>query len=348
MSILDKFGFPHERPEAQELHRTLAKLYASPKSAQDICAKTPDFDTGMVNWDQSAYLLWFDILEYCGQNGLTRKLVDAILGKLSAGHPSRPFLQELVDNKPVTVNAEPPRGPDGAPAFDDTVFDNEALLYHEDLMLSTGDVPALIVALGHVVRLAPAVCRLLVETAAGSRKGTGFRIGPDLLLTNWHVLVGATDVTAEFHYERDGTNQPLKTVAVPCDAKSIVTDEADDWGVIRVAAALDDLIPIIPVEDIEPKVKQATFIIQHPNGHYKSLGYVRNTIAMVNDRVVHYLTDTQEGSSGAPVFDGAGRLVALHHAGGRPQTVVGKPPVSKNEGIRIGRVRAALQRAKIF
>jgi hypothetical protein len=28
----------------------------------------------------------------------------------------------------------------------------------------------------------------------------------------------------------------------------------------------------------------------------------------------------------------------LHHAGGTPQTVVGKPPMMKNEGIRIRRV----------
>jgi V8-like Glu-specific endopeptidase len=65
---------------------------------------------------------------------------------------------------------------------------------------------------------------------------------------------------------------------------------------------------------------------------------VRNTISDVSDAVVRYLTDTEPGSSGAPVFDTAGRLIALHHAGGRPVEVAGKPPVSKNEGIRISRV----------
>ncbi len=43
------------------------------------------------------------------------------------------------------------------------------------------------------------------------------------------------------------------------------------------------------------------------------------------------------------MFDVQGRLIALHHAGGRPQQVVGKPPVKKNEGIRITRVVAGLK-----
>jgi V8-like Glu-specific endopeptidase len=69
---------------------------------------------------------------------------------------------------------------------------------------------------------------------------------------------------------------------------------------------------------------------------------VRNTITEVKAEVVHYLTDTQQGSSGAPVFDSAGKIVALHHSGGSPVSVVGKPPLCKNEGILIARVVSRL------
>jgi V8-like Glu-specific endopeptidase len=60
----------------------------------------------------------------------------------------------------------------------------------------------------------------------------------------------------------------------------------------------------------------------------------------IDARVVHYLSDTQQGSSGSPVLDAQGRIIALHHAGGRPQEVAGRPPLRRNEGIRIERVQA--------
>jgi V8-like Glu-specific endopeptidase len=73
------------------------------------------------------------------------------------------------------------------------------------------------------------------------------------------------------------------------------------------------------------------------------MGIIRNQVSFFDDRVVHYLTDTQVGSSGSPVFNEQGRLIALHHAGGRPQEVLGKPPLRKNEGIRISRIVESLR-----
>jgi hypothetical protein len=132
---------------------------------------------------------------------------------------------------------------------------------------------------------------------------------------------------------------------------TIVASEEDDWGVISVAsgAELDDAWPTISLKDAaEPVVGAPAYIVQHPLGSRKRLGYVRNQVSAVDDRTVHYLTDTQEGSSGSPVFDAQGRLIALHHSGGRPQEVVGTPPVKKNEGIRIPRVVAGLSGANVL
>ena len=48
------------------------------------------------------------------------------------------------------------------------------------------------------------------------------------------------------------------------------------------------------------------------------------------------------GTRVCPVLDDSGRLIALHHAGRRPQEVAGKPPLRKNEGIRITTIVAGL------
>jgi S1-C subfamily serine protease len=132
-------------------------------------------------------------------------------------------------------------------------------------------------------------------------------------------------------------------VALQGDPASIVAKREDDWAVVKVPG----MDPAWPTLDLAaaptPKPGDLAYILQHPSGQRKRLGFVRNTISDVSDRVLHYLTDTQPGSSGAPVFDAAGHLVGLHHAGGEPTEVAGKPPVSKNEGIRISRVLDGLK-----
>jgi len=92
-----------------------------------------------------------------------------------------------------------------------------------------------------------------------------------------------------------------------------------------------------------PILNAPAFVIQHPGGERKRLAYVRNQITRFDDRVVQYLSDTQGGSSGSPVLDENAKIIALHHAGGRPQEVAGKAPLKKNEGIRISRVRIGLE-----
>ena len=298
------------------------------------------------------FFVWKDILDLAGRSGLTRVLVQrSTTGSTPTTH-GRPFLAGLLADRPAPADDEP-RGADGEPKFirdTDDVSEPEALLYYDDLTIQTGRLPGLIRTLERLAPLAPAVCRMVVDIHGASQLGTGFRIGTDLLLTNWHVLhntltdVRATAVTAEFGYEYDGQGQALAPIVVPCDVASIKTDKADDWAVIRAKEPLKEAWPVLKLtEAVAPETGAAAYIIQHPGGDRKRIGFVRNTVTSFDDLVVHYLTDTQEGSSGAPVFDAQGRLIALHHAGGRPQQVVGKPPVKKNEGIRISCIVAGLR-----
>jgi Trypsin-like peptidase domain len=92
-----------------------------------------------------------------------------------------------------------------------------------------------------------------------------------------------------------------------------------------------------------PVAAERAFILQHPDGDLKRLAFVRNRIASVADRRVYYLTDTKGGSSGSPVFDARGKLIALHRAGGEPQKLAGVDPVKKNEGVRMDVIAATVE-----
>jgi hypothetical protein len=349
-SILKAVPYPWSNPLAQELHIKLTQFYPTNKEAEGIAQKA-QINTSLIFGQQAVFFMWKEILDLAATSGLTAELVKTAHDSLPLTSLGRPFFKSLLDNAPILTEGGP-RGPDNAPQFlsaDDEISEQEALLYKDDLMISIGRVPALIKTLERLVTLAPAVCKLEVGINNLNKQGTGFRIGPDMLLTNWHVLhrtadgTRATVVTAEFGYEEDGQGAALGATVVPCAVSSILGDKGDDWAVIRVAQPLKDEWPVIKLsEAVAPVLESAAYIIQHPSGARKRLGFVRNQISHVTDQVVHYLTDTKDGSSGAPVFNADGRLIALHHSGGRPQDVAGLPPTKKNEGIRITRVLAGL------
>jgi V8-like Glu-specific endopeptidase len=351
--ILKAFPFPWATREAQDLHITMCQLYPTAKGALFIAQKI-DLEVYRLNGDQEPYFVWKEVLDMAANTGKVRDLVQLVRDQ-NKNNPSRNVLDDLLAEKAVMSSEL--RAPDGTPVFitaTDTVSEQEALLFRDDLTLSTGRIPWLIEILLRLQTLSPAVCRLECRYGDHPSTGTGFRIGPDLILTNWHVLVNswttrtATAVSAGFGYDDDANGKPKTADSYDCDVTSIVTNRDDDWGVIRTQKPLPDSVPIIALSTgADPKEETPAFILQHPQGLPKRVGYVRNTITMCNDRVFHYLTDTQPGSSGSPVFDNQGRLIGLHHVGGRPQEVAGKMPLKKNEGIRIQRVIEGLAKAGI-
>lgn len=359
VKIFGALKYPWADPTAQQLHATLVQLNPTPAGAK-LLVTTAGLDPSMILWEQASTFVWVDILNEATRNGQTRAVVETARSRIQATSPAAPFLDLILEEKTPPLSTEP-KLTDAGPTFvsgDDTVTEQEALLYADDLTIQIGLVPALIRTLEGLVKLAPSVCRLSVSVQNVVMEGSGFRIGPGLILTNHHVLhlppdlggARATGVTAEFLYEDDGAGGVRTAVPVACDVASIQANADDDWGVISVAAGaqLDDAWPVLSLKDaVDPVIGSPAYIVQHPKGTRKRLGYVRNQVSAFDERTVHYLTDTQEGSSGSPVFDAAGQLIALHHAGGRPQEVVGTPPVKKNEGIRIARVVSGLEAAGV-
>lgn len=221
-------------------------------------------------------------------------------------------------------------------------------------------------------RAAASVCRIRVPTEGGEWYGTGFLVGPRLLLTNHHVLGNVAEAArsrAEFGYEHDleGVLQPVDDFNVtPSDV--FFTDPELDVTLVSISplsgrsapAERYGWLPLLPLSGKSVDGEWVT-IIQHPNGGPKQISIRSNRIVRllpkevpdVNlEHFIHYLTDTEPGSSGAPVVNDQWQVVAVHHkAVAAPLKKGAKPDADPewlgNEGVRISAIFAMLEERRL-
>jgi len=195
------------------------------------------------------------------------------------------------------------------------------------------------------------VCRIDI---GATPRGTGFLVGRDLVLTNYHVLTSviagetaATSVQCVFDFKRlaDGTvNQGrgvklardwLIAKAPPSQAESedrpddvLPTSDELDFSLIKLAEAFGTT-PVatvtagprgwVELPTMQPPIPTgaALIIVQHPNSEPISLALDTSAVhgLNANGTRVRYATNTDNGSSGSPCFDFDWSLVALHHMG---------------------------------
>ncbi len=223
-------------------------------------------------------------------------------------------------------------------------------------------------------RAARAIGRICIREANGrlSGYGTGFLIGPGVLLTNNHVLrsaVWAERSEVEFEYERDVAGQQRPGVKFALNPSDLFfTHEVLDFSVVAVTPqalnAERELgefghLPLIGGTGKAVDGEWLT-IIQHPGGELKQVCVRENRLLHKGPDVLWYSTDTLGGSSGSPVFNNDWLVVALHHSGvpeiqdGKWQTVDGQDYDERvhreedikwvaNEGIRVSRIVQTLQ-----
>lgn len=198
---------------------------------------------------------------------------------------------------------------------------------------------------------ARAVSRILLPDGSC---GTGFLIGPDLILTNHHVIPTqelARGAVVQFNYQQtaDGRDDPVDNYRLrPQDGFATSDEEQNDWTAVRLEGSPGEQWGILPFAKQGIRTQDYVIIIQHPGGGPKQIALYHNVVTYAGRERIQYLTDTMPGSSGSPVFNSQWEVVGLHHSGGWLCQPGLKELVFRNEGIPIQPIQDSLRTLQLL
>ena len=178
------------------------------------------------------------------------------------------------------------------------------------------------------------VCR--VETPGAL--GTGFLVGPDLVMTNYHVMANVIEdnrrrdqVLLRFDYKVAADGTTLRTgvtykLATGADWLLDSSPPAElDYALLKVNGSpgqdsVGDQLTAPERGWLRPEahrfeIGEPLFIIQHPEGAPLKIAVGSVTEVKSALKRVAYTANTEPGSSGSPCFTSNWSLVALHHYG---------------------------------
>lgn len=191
------------------------------------------------------------------------------------------------------------------------------------------------------------VARIKIVTADGAEGfGTGFLIGPGILITNRHVLdqsdIGGdslpsivANAVAEFDVEihpqeiAPGKTRLVSSTPAVFRLAPQTLLLTDAWNALDYVLIALESKSIDGQHDIseygynrlsadmgKTVTGEPVFIIQHPNGESKKISLLNNKMMIRNEQssYLYYEADTEPGSSGSPVFNRQWEVVALHHS----------------------------------
>lgn len=200
------------------------------------------------------------------------------------------------------------------------------------------------------------ICR--IEMPVGLPIGTGFLLGPDLLITNYHVLLPALgnparseQIVFRFNYKVEKEGNRLN------NGREYSLATVDNWPETgSVTRDLDYILVRIKEKekqgnDLEVNVSagrlwltprryiftpgEPLFILQHPQGIPLQFASGSVTSLRLDRTRIYYTANTLNGSSGSPCLASDGSLVALHCRNDRAN--------ARNEGISFKAILEDLQ-----
>ncbi len=153
---------------------------------------------------------------------------------------------------------------------------------------------------------------------------TGFLIGESVFMTNHHVFENTEDArraTLQFNYQLEAGGTLATVDNWQCDPDNLFkTNPSLDYSIVRVRQkegknAGESWGFLNLRHGASVVVGQRVNIIQHPQGRFKEIAFRDNKVMAAPDHqpFIQYLTDTDYGTSGSPVFDDWFNVVALHN-----------------------------------
>lgn len=185
------------------------------------------------------------------------------------------------------------------------------------------------------------------KNRSGAWSGTGFLVAPGILCTNHHVI-NSRDVANrsralfDFAATPDGNVKSVAAFRLRPDilfwTSPVVTAEGKgglDATFVAVQGDPGATFGVNPLlrQSFAAGDRELLNIVQHPSGRMKEVALRENKVVFQNSQVIHYESDTEPGSSGAPVYNDAWELLALHHAANG----------NSNEGIKFSAIASAIE-----
>jgi V8-like Glu-specific endopeptidase len=337
--IFDDFPLDFSRPQVRALRDLLARTIFRPREIE-VVVMDAGLNPGMIDYSGDASLQWFSILTRARAEERIPELLTVVKSRQP---PLGVRIDELVGDQQVL---EPLTGPP------DNLTDPKGSGWKgfgaERIIVPEVDTLLSVAFLAVGMERSGSICRVTSIFDGRRSHGTASLVGPDLLLTNHHVLYDWQDdgrpaqaVETWFDYELDQAGRTRSLSVVRCDATTIVGDREHDWAVVRLSEPPPLTSSVLELGDATaPRMDDYVFIIQHPDGGPKMIGLSHNLVRHVDDDVIQYWTDTKAGSSGAPVFNSRWQVVGLHHRW--VETPENEGVGYRNQGRRIERVLAGM------
>lgn len=302
----------------------LAVLYKKENSSRRILDEI-GLDASEIEFSSSAKMNWHEILKYAEPRGQLDSIFNYALGE----NPTNEVLLNIKNQTPVV---EIEGGKIKNWKGDDAEFTPEKIIGAADKFIDVNYLEKGMIC-------SKAVVRVKFTNSAGS----GFLIEGNTLVTNHHVIPdkdAAALATIQFNHQKTIRGIDAIPDDYSLEVESFKTSKLHDWTIVKVAGNPEATWGALTLGPVTPKKGTYVNIIQHPAAGQKKLTHSANVVVFCDDDIVHYLTDTEEGSSGAPVFDKEWNVIALHQGGGD----VSEPgdqtenTYFRNQGININRV----------